>query len=532
MAKPTKGEAPVEFRTIDGSGNNLADPTTNAAGSAMERSTPAHFADGISVPIDTFPNARDISNIVVKGDSPDNPQGLSGYMYAWGQFIDHDLDLMRGGGPDISVTGSDGVTVPVARAADAPGTGPGTGTPAAAINNITGWLDASMIYGSDAATANHLRAQDGSGHLATSDGNNLPIENGMFLAGDVRAQENPSLTALQTLFVREHNFQVDQLHKAHPDWDGEHLYQQARAIVGGEIANITYSEFLPHLVGNKAIPKYHGYDSHVDASITEEFAGAAFRFGHSIVSEETSHLSNARVETDVRELKDVFFQSANEFVGPDLKGADGTLRHLSDDLHPKMDAHIVEDLRNFLADPPNAIDLAATNIVRQHDLGTGTLNETRAALGLKAYTSFGQITDDQQTVAALKTAFGTVDKIDLWTGGLAEKSAKGALLGETFGKIVAQQFTDLRDGDRLWFENALPKDVVKDIQKTTLADIIMRDTDTTKAFNLQKDVFVSFDGGKAHGHGHGHVAADDHPPAHAADVNAFLHTIGHHDLLA
>jgi peroxidase len=148
MAKPVP--VPIEFRTIDGSGNNLADPGMNAAGAAMERSTPAHFADGISVPLDGFPNPRDISNIVVQGESPDNPQGLSGYIYAWGQFIDHDLDLMKGGGPDFSVHGSDGVTVPVARVADAPGTGPGTSTPAAAVNNITGWLDGSMVYGSDA----------------------------------------------------------------------------------------------------------------------------------------------------------------------------------------------------------------------------------------------------------------------------------------------------------------------------------------------------------------------------------------------
>jgi peroxidase len=498
MAKPAP--APVEFRTIDGSGNNLADPGMNAAGAAMERSTPAHFADGISVPLDGFPNPRDISNIVVQGESPDNPQGLSGFMYAIGQEIDHDLDLMKGGGPDFSVHGSDGVTVPVARAADAPGTGPGTGHPAAAVNNITGWIDASFVYGSDAATADHLRTHDGTGHLATSAGNNLPIENGMFLAGDVRAQENPSLTALQTLFVREHNFQVDKLHAAHPDWDGEHLYQQARAIVGGEFQNIVYGKdgFLDHLLGKNAIPKYHGYDSHVDASITEEFAGAAFRFGHSIVSEETSHLSNSRVETDIKELKDVFFEDANEFVGPDLKGADATLRHLSDDLHPAMDVHIVEDLRNFLADPPSAIDLAATNIQRQHDIGTGTLNETRAALGLKPYTDFSQITKDKATVDALKAGFGTIDKVDLWTGGLAEKSVKGALLGETFGKIVADQFQDLRDGDRLWFENQLDKATVKEIQHTTLADIILRDTDTTPAFGLQKDVFVSFDAGKAH----------------------------------
>src|SRR6476619_890194 len=113
--------------------------------------------------------------------------------------------------------------------------------------------------------------------------NSLPLLNGQFLAGDVRAAENPSLTALQVLFVREHNWQVDRLHDAHPNWGGGKLYQEARAIVTAELANITYTEFLPKLVGHR-IDDYTGYKARVDAPISAEFAGAAFRFGHSIVS--------------------------------------------------------------------------------------------------------------------------------------------------------------------------------------------------------------------------------------------------------
>jgi peroxidase len=55
---------------------------------------------------------------------------------------------------------------------------------------------------------------------------------------------------LQTLFVREHNYQVDKLAAEHPHWDGNHLYEQARAIVGAKIASITYNEFLPLLLGS------------------------------------------------------------------------------------------------------------------------------------------------------------------------------------------------------------------------------------------------------------------------------------------
>lgn len=101
-----------------------------------------------------------------------------------------------------------------------------------------------------------LRTYDG--HMKVSAGDNLPIietsQGPAFTAGDVRAQENPDLTALQTLFVREHNFQVDELHQEHPNWNGDKLYETAKAITTAEMVNITYNEFLPHLLGGNDIP--------------------------------------------------------------------------------------------------------------------------------------------------------------------------------------------------------------------------------------------------------------------------------------
>ena len=52
-------------------------------------------------------------------------------------------------------------------------------------------------------------------------------------------QENPGLTALQTLFVREHNHQERPAQGPTPTQDSNHLYQEARAIVGAEIAHLT-----------------------------------------------------------------------------------------------------------------------------------------------------------------------------------------------------------------------------------------------------------------------------------------------------
>jgi peroxidase len=493
----------LQFRTIDGSNNNLADPALNQADTDFARVGPANFSDGVSA-MTPGPNPREISNIVVAQaetgeDGPhlmdDNGVALSGMMYAWGQFIDHDLDLQKQGTTtDISITVPPddeflppGSIIPLTRVAIDPATGV-SGRPATAINTVTGWLDGSQIYGSDAATAASLRTPDG--HMKMSAGQNLPIldtdQGPAFAAGDVRAQENPDLTALQTLFLREHNYQVDRLHEKHPDWGGDKLYETAKAITTAEMVNITYNEFLPHLLGKDAIASYHGYDPTVDARITEEFAGAAFRFGHSIVSDEISAISNLGAFTSEQTLAESFFEDPATFTAT---GADGLLRHLSGDLANLLDAHLVDGLRNLLVDPPDGMDLAAINIQRGHDLGLGTLNQTREALGLAPYTSFDQLSSDPETAAAFEQAYGSIDAVDLWAGGLAEDHAPGAIIGPTFAKIIGDQFTALRDGDRYYFENQkFDGQTLNEIKHTTLSDLILRNTDTTA---MQSDAFVA-----------------------------------------
>ena len=173
-------------------------------------------------------------------------------------------------------------------------------------------------------------------------------------------------------------------------------------------------------------------------------------------------------------------------------GADGLLRHLTADLSNKLDVHIVDDLRNFLFAPPDAMDLASINIQRGRDLGIESFNDVRAALGLAKYTSFDQITHDAATVAALKQAYNNdINSVDTWTGGLAEDPVHGGMVGQTFSKIIAMQFEDLRDGDRFWYQNqGFDQQTLATINNTTLSDIIMRNTDTDF---MQPDAFVYYD---------------------------------------
>ena len=165
------------------------------------------------------------------------------------------------------------------------------------VNAITAFIDGSQVYGSDRVRASALRTNDGTGKLKTSsDGRLLPYnEQGLdneggarrttlFVAGDVRVNEQIGLTAMHTLFVREHNRLTGIIATQNPGLSGDEIYDLARKIVGAQIQNFTFSEFLPLLLGPDGIDDYEGYDATVDPTIASEFSAAAYRVGHTLLS--------------------------------------------------------------------------------------------------------------------------------------------------------------------------------------------------------------------------------------------------------
>ena len=92
-----------EFRSIDGTGNNQDNPGWGRAGSQFLRKTdgindnPA-YGDGVETPAGAArPGAREVSNAVfAQSESKPSSLGTSDLFWAWGQFLDHDIDLTAG----------------------------------------------------------------------------------------------------------------------------------------------------------------------------------------------------------------------------------------------------------------------------------------------------------------------------------------------------------------------------------------------------------------------------------------------------
>lgn len=74
--------------------------------------------------------------------------------------------------------------------------------------------------------------------------------------GDGRASEQPGLTAIHTIWLREHNRIVEGLKGVNPHWDAELLFEHTRRIVTAELTHIIYNEFLPRLLSWNAVNLY------------------------------------------------------------------------------------------------------------------------------------------------------------------------------------------------------------------------------------------------------------------------------------
>jgi len=489
-----------EFRSIDGSGNHLADPTLGMPGQPMIRMCPSDYGDGRESPAGGHRrNPREISNAVAAQEpTGGSKRRATDLLWQWGQFLDHDIDETRTLDPpeafDIPVPvgdpwfdpGATGeVVIPLDRSLSMEVAGIRE-----QVNEITCYIDASNVYGSDPVRAAALRRMDGSGKLKTTPsdhGDLLPYNAGghdnapdssgdWFIAGDVRANEQVGLTAMHTLWVREHNHWAERYGEAQPGASEDEVFEFARRMVGAEMQHITYREFLPVLLGPMALPPYRGFDDRVDPRIANEFATAAYRIGHSLLSPVLRRIGadGATLAAGDLPLREAFFNPE-----PLVEhGIEPVLRGLASQGCEELDGMIVDDVRNFMFGHPGAggLDLGALNIQRGRDHGLPSYNAVRIELGLRPARRFRDIHPDRDIQVRLASVYDTPDEVDLWVGGLCERHVPGAMVGPTFHRILADQFRRLRDGDRFWYEAALEPGLLRLVRRQTLAEVIRRNT--------------------------------------------------------
>ncbi|KAF0746289.1 Uncharacterized protein FWK35_00020149, partial [Aphis craccivora] len=261
----------LKYRSADGSCNNLKHSFWGKANTAYKRLLFPVYKDGLSS-IKELPNSRELSTGLVNDEnSPDSVKTIA--MAYWTIFIGHDLShtavsSMLQTNKSVDCCNEDGMKqlprythascAPIIIPKDDKFFSPLRRTcmnyvrsmpamrtdctfgPREQLNQATHYLDGSMIYGSSAEQTWSLRSKSRGqmlthvgGHgdllqpqympLAASESN--ACQSGgdyagtCYTAGDVRVNAQPHLTAMHTLWMREHNRVAGLLAVINPHWD-------------------------------------------------------------------------------------------------------------------------------------------------------------------------------------------------------------------------------------------------------------------------------------------------------------------------
>lgn len=167
----------------------------------------------------------------------------------------------------------------------------------------------------------------------------------------------------------------------------------------------------------------------------------------------------------------------------------------------RRDEFITEEMTNHLFQTPGfsfGMDLASLNIQRGRDHGLPPYVRWREPCGLSPIRTFEDLERvmSSSTARKFRSLYSSVEDIDLFPAGLAEKSVLGGLVGPTFACIIGQQFSNLRRGDRFWYENAesessFTSGQLQQIRRATLAQVLCKTMDAIDT--IQPFVFLATD---------------------------------------
>ncbi|XP_046420206.1 uncharacterized protein LOC124179644 [Neodiprion fabricii] len=546
------------YRTFDGSCNNQKHPTWGQTNTAFARVLQSRYSDGVheppkSVTGEDLPNPRLLS-VQCFSQNGVSDRRLTLAVAQWGQLLAHDTAMQT---PDQTAKGgirccADGkqlskslqhhsclpIEIPkndefysrfgsecmefvrsmtVSREDCSLG-------PAEQINTVSSYLDASQLYGSDKETADRLRAFEG-GRLKVSirRGRELPPvmtnrsrycdvmspSEVCYLAGDVRVNQVPHLTALQICLLREHNRIADELQRLNPHWEDERVFQETRKIVIAEYQHITYSEWLPVVIGKKYCQRYgltprnqggmsRAYDPRVRATTINGFTTAAYRSFHSMLDGHI-HLCPAS-----REISHTL-RLSNHYFRPQViernDNLDDLIRGLVTQPMQKSDINFDPEITEYLFRSRSefGLDLESLDIQRGRDHGIPGYNRYREICGLTYATDFDDLRREipLENINKLKKVYAHVDDIDLIVGAVMERKPPGSILGPIVRCLLGEQFYRSRIGDRYFYDNAdqphsFTPEQFEEIKKASLARLLCDTGDNIEEIQPEPFRLIAF----------------------------------------
>lgn len=502
-------------RTVDGSFNDLDHPLMGAAGTRFGRNVPLAFTNPEPEPLILDPNPRQVSLQLMTRTSFMPATTLNVLAAAWIQFNVHDwmthgenevespweLELEHG---DTWVE----ERMRIQRTRRDPKHGKDEPAPTFR-NTITHWWDASQLYGGTEERLRTLRSGE-HGMLKCGDDGLLPLNetNGMDLTG---FDDNywVGLSALHTLFAREHNAICAMLRQKHPTWTDDELFDRARLINAALIAKIHTVEWTPGILSHPAVKlgmdanwwglqgkwlharfgrltgsevfsgipgsetNHHG----APYAITQEFV-SVYRL-HPLMPEDfvfrSSRDDRPRSQRKLMEVQGKATRPLVEELGlQDILYSLGTSHPGQIRLHNYPRA-----FQNLERMDGTVIDLAATEIVRDRERGVPRYNAFRKFLHKEPVRSFEELTDNPQWVEQLRRVYNNdIDRVDLLVGLLCEPLPEGFGFSETAFRIFVLMASRRLKSDRFFATDYTAEVYTKEglewIASNTMSDVLLR----------------------------------------------------------
>ncbi|KAL7029256.1 hypothetical protein ACKWTF_006169 [Chironomus riparius] len=435
------------YRSLDGSCNNLYNPSWGVANSRYGRLLTPRYGDGVSSPTASvtgheLPNARLIS-LTVFGESDVPDRGLTIANMQWGQIVTHDMSLTAGGTQSRKHTtrcctddgkliqsGLHSTCFPIIVPKNDPAHSQ-TGTEcmnfvrtltdrdnfcpdktqksyAEQLSVVTAYMDLSHVYGNSEEQNRPIRSFV-SGRLlvdnkqgfeyppqhpnaSTTCDLQTPQET-CYLGGDMRINQNPGLTIMQIILLREHNRIADNLQALNQHWDDETIFQEARRINIAQFQHVNYYEWLPIMLGHENMLKNeliyqtsHGdyvndYNPNIDPSVLNSHATAAFRYFHTQIEGQLDFVAEERTISNTIRLSDWFNRPVVVESGDNF---DFLSRGMTTQPQETTDINNDVEVKHFLfrRGRPFGLDLKAFDIQRNRDHGLASYNDFREFCGV------------------------------------------------------------------------------------------------------------------------------------------------------
>ncbi|XP_035999955.1 prostaglandin G/H synthase 1 isoform X1 [Fundulus heteroclitus] len=232
----------------------------------------------------------------------------------------------------------------------------------------------------------------------------------------------PGLTVYATIWLREHNRVCDILKGEHPTWDDEQLFQTARLIIIGEIINIIIEEYVQHLSGYYLKLKY-------DPSL---LFGVRFQYTNRIALE-FCYLYHWHPL-----MPDSFLIDGDELPYSQFLYNTSILMHYGVeklvDAFSRQPAGQIGGGRNI----HQAVLRVAEMVIRDSRAARlQPFNQYRKRFNLKPYSSFYELTGDEEMARGLEELYGDIDALEFYPGLLLEKTRPSSIFGESMVEMGA-----------------------------------------------------------------------------------------------